>query len=58
MILKERANMKKILEEKKFEKPEMTIVYFEGVLATDDIIVASNDYNDPNQGFGDLWPRP
>lgn len=50
--------MKKILEEKKFEKPEMTIVYFEGVLATDDIIVASNDYNDPNQGFGDLWPRP
>ena len=31
------------MEEKKFERPELTIIFFEGDLATNDIIVVSGE---------------
>ena len=40
---------------KKFEKPELDIIYFEGDLATDDLITASGDLQDPFWG-GDKQP--
>ena len=42
---------------KKFEKPELDIIYFEGDLATDDLIAtsASGDLQDPFWG-GDKQP--
>ena len=36
--------------EKKFEKPELEIIWFEGELATDDIIQTSGDLEDPYWG--------
>lgn len=33
-----------------FEKPELEIIYFEGELATDDIITASGELLDPFPG--------
>ena len=35
---------------KTFEKPELEIIYFEGDLATDDIIATSGDLQDPFWG--------
>lgn len=43
----------KLDNNKKFEKPELEIVYFEGDLATD-ILVTSGDYNNPGEQEGDM----
>ena len=40
---------------KKFEKPELDIIYFECDLATDDLIATSGDLQDPFWG-GDKQP--
>ena len=39
---------------KKFENPELIIIYFEGDLATDDIIETSG----PTDGWGNDWDNP
>ena len=47
-------NMKTILEDKKtFIKPELEIIYFEGDLATGDVIVTSS-FGDPDPKPGDI----
>ena len=46
--------MKKILEDKKkFEKPELEVIEF----TNDDIITGSGDFDDPNPGSGDVFPK-
>ena len=37
-----------------FEKPELEIIEF----TNNDIITESGDFNDPNQGANDVFPKP
>ena len=42
------------MEKKKFENPELTIIYFEGNLATEENITVSGDANEwPSGDFDD-----
>ena len=41
------------MEKKKYENPELEIIYFEGDLATGDNITVSDEY-----GEGDQWENP
>ena len=49
--------MKNTDNKKRFEKPEAEVIRFEGELATDDIITTSGDFNNPNPGSGDVFPK-
>ena len=45
--------MKNKDKKNRFEKPELEIIAF----TNDDIITKSGDFNDPNPGGGDVFPK-